>query len=285
MVGQFHAPASLGPPTGTFNPGTGTTLIPTISFLGDDTYEITAPVTYDLSGNYQTTLNVQMPDGTQGIFRAAAKVLPGPNQKYVTQVYQDLLGRTPDSQGLAYWVTGLDHGMSRAALATALTHSPEYYAANVVTPAYQQFLNRQPDNAGLAFWVQQLQNGLPDAQLEAFLIGSPEFYAQSGGTNKLWVDAMYGQLLGRPADQGGEDFWTQALSSNMTRAQAAFGFVASQEREGQHVTADYQKYLGRGPDDAGLAYWVSLFVHSAKSNEELIAGFIASDEFFRKATA
>jgi hypothetical protein len=45
---------------------------------------------------------------------------------------------------------------------------------------------------------------------------------------------------------------------------------------------DYSHFLGRTPDQAGLNYWVSQFT-AGLTNENLIAGFIASDEYFNKA--
>ena len=61
-----------------------------------------------------------------------------------------------------------------------------------------------------------MQNhGLTDERLEADIIASPEFYAKAGGTDKLWVDANYLELLGRPADQGGETAWIGQLAGGV----------------------------------------------------------------------
>src|SRR5581483_6995377 len=49
----------------------------------------------------------------------------------------------------------------------------------------------------LAYWINRMQNGLTDQQLEAGFIGSAEYYTHSGGTNQLWIEAMYHDLLGR----------------------------------------------------------------------------------------
>jgi hypothetical protein len=208
-----------------------------------------------------------------------------PHKLYVAAVYQTVLGRPADVSSLDYWTNVLDADPSqRAMFVNSLDHSAEYFA-RIINPAYQRFLGRAPDAAGLAFWVSQMQQGLTDEQLEAGFIGSPEFYSVSGGTDKSWVDAMYQQLLGRPADATGETFWTQQLQRGQLRSTVALGFAASAERESQHITLDYQTYLGRTPDAAGLSYWLDQFLHHGQTNENLITGFLASDEYFNVVTS
>src|SRR5205807_158388 len=104
-----------------------------------------------------------------------------------------------------------------------------------------------------------------------------------GGTDKGWIDGTYIDLLGRPADQPGETFWIgQARTAG--RLAVALGFATSQEREMQHVEADYMRYLLRPADAAGLAFWTDQFIAGGQTNEDLITGFLASDEYFKRAT-
>jgi uncharacterized repeat protein (TIGR03803 family) len=201
---------------------------------------------------------------------------------YANAVYQDLLGRPPDSTGLAYWSARLTSGEPRTIIANLLTHSAEYFGT-VIQPAYQKFLGRTPDAAGLAFWIGRMQAGLTDEQLEAGFIASPEYYAHNGSTDKGWIDGTYQDLLGRPADAAGEAYWI-AQAAAQSRFSVALGFAVSTERERQHVTADYQKYLGRTPDSGGLDYWTDQFINHGQTNEDLITGFLASDEYLRRGT-
>src|SRR5438309_5423195 len=92
------------------------------------------------------------------------------NERYVAQVYQDLLLRPVDLGGLAFWSGQLDAHMPQATVARSLAHSAEYYATNIVRPAYLQFLGRPADADGLSFWVGQLQGGVTDEQLQAGFI-------------------------------------------------------------------------------------------------------------------
>jgi RHS repeat-associated protein len=204
------------------------------------------------------------------------------NGQFVAQAYQDLLGRPVDDGGLAFWTTQLDQGAPRAAVASALDHSAEYFAT-IIRPAYQQFLGRPPDDGGLAYWINQMAQGLTDEQLQAAFIGSPEFYNHSGGTDKAWVDAMYQNLLGRAPDPGGENYWIGQLAAGAGRGAVAYGFAASLERETTRVQEDYQKYLGRKGSDADVSFWVNLFKQSV-TNEDVITGFVASAEYFNEHT-
>src|SRR5262249_8338695 len=126
--------------------------------------------------------------------------------------------------------------------------------------------------------------GLTDEQLEAGFIGSPEYYQHAGGTDKLWVDAMYENLLGRDPDPSGEAFWIEQLGQGVNRALVAFGFAGSSEREGQHVMANYLKYLGRNAGPTEIAYWVGQFSNHGKTNEDVVTGFVGSEEYYNKHT-
>ncbi|HWB13509.1 MAG TPA: DUF4214 domain-containing protein [Pirellulales bacterium] len=202
-------------------------------------------------------------------------------QNYVEAAFHDVFGGASPA-GLSVRVAQLVD-MPRANFASDLVHSDEYYQDVVITPAYQKYLGRLPDAGGLAFWTKQMEAGLTDEELEAGFIGSDEFFTtQGGGTNAGWVDALYQKLLGRPADASGKAFWLAQLAAGESRAQVALGFTSSVEREEQRVTADYQTFLGRQPDQSGLNFWVSQFAQGRLTNEDVVAGFLASDEYFSK---
>jgi hypothetical protein len=91
---------------------------------------------------------------------------------------------------------------------------------------------------------------------------------------------MYENLLGRAADPAGEAVWLAALANGESRTAVAHGFATSPEREAEIIRGDYTTYLDRSPADAEVAGWVLAF-ESGYSNENVIAGFVASDEFFK----
>ncbi len=221
-------------------------------------------------------------DFSRGGLEGPAVAIDALNRRYVAAVYQDVLGWAPDAAGLDYWTGRLDAAAPLNAVAQLLTHSAEYFG-NIIAPAYAQFLGRAADAGGLAFWTSRMQSGLTDEQLEASFIGSNEYYQHTGGTNPLWVDAMYQDLLGHAPDPSGEVYWVQQLTNGVSRTSVAFGFAASAEREGQHVQQDYQHYLGRTAAASEVNYWVSQFGVGV-TNEAIITGFVASEEYFQKHT-
>ena len=242
----------------------------------------------DLSGTISQALALHCMANLMAPPNISSSIVPPPPPPngnlgtYVTDVYIDLLGRAPDSGALAAWTSALANGLARTSFTDGLTHSAEYYGNIIVTPAYFRFLGRAPEAAGLSFWVDQFEHdGLTDERLEADFVGSPEFYQRAGGTDKLWVDAMYVDLLDRPADPQGETYWIGQLAQGVARTDVAYGFADSLERERQRVTDDYMRFLGRLPDQAGIDAWVNQFAHGL-SNEDLQADFTASDEYFAK---
>jgi uncharacterized protein (TIGR03118 family) len=248
-------------------------------------FQIAGSHQYLLPGTYNLSVTVRDAGGATATTTLEASVLPTANELYVEAAYLDVLARPVDNSGLLYWANQLDAGQSRSIVANLIDQSAEYYGNIIVAPAYLRYLGRAADPSGLAYWVDQMQNhGLTDERLEAGFIGSPEFYAHAGGTDKAWIDAMYQDLLGRPADAAGESYWLQQLAAGANRATVAYGFAASPERESQRITDDYMHYLGRQPDSQGLSYWLAQFADGV-TNEDLITGFVASEEYFQKHTS
>lgn len=119
--------------------------------------------------------------------------LGGPVE-YVTSLYQELLGRTPDEGGLSAWVQAMAGGMTEAQVRQGFLDSAEYkarmstgqapsaYAGDAqafVSGLYWELLGRAPDAGGLAAWVQALQSGqLTDAQVRQGFLDSPEYRAR-----------------------------------------------------------------------------------------------------------
>ncbi len=168
--------------------------------------------------------------------------------------------------------------------ASAFTHSAEYYT-NLVTATYQKYLHRAPDGPGLAGWVRGMQAGLTDEQLEAFFIGSAEYIASRGagpGHWAPWVTSMYQDLLGRTPSPAEVQQWVNGLDLGISTTYVAHGFAASAERETLRVTADYLNYLGRAPTAAEVAQWVKAFEQGWITNEDVLAGFVGSAEYFQK---
>jgi hypothetical protein len=270
--------------------GDGATTVGTVQRLGL-AYSVVGSHTYGDEGTrtVQVTVSEEGVTATSsGVATIATETLPiagpaTPSEKYVAEVYTDVLHRQVDPGGLQFWSNQLDQGQARDVVAANLIHTPEYFAL-IVNPLYEKYLGRTSDQGGLNFWINQMLNGETDEQVEAGFIGSPEYFARAGGTNLAWVDAMYNDLLGRPADAQGELFWTNNLANGESRAQVALGFAASPEREILRIQDDYFQFLGRAATPSEVDGLVNSFEHGA-TNEVLITGFIASDEYYNRVQA
>jgi len=205
------------------------------------------------------------------------------NDGFICALYQDLLGRVPDSSGKSSWESALAAGESRSAVALGIMSSAEYQT-DLVTGFYQFFLNRPPDSGGLKLFGGQLASGATDEQVVAAIAGSAEFYSDAGSSSSGFVTDLYEDLLGRAPDPGGLSNWDSALAAGESRSAVALGIMASSEYQTDLVSGDYQFFLHRAPDSGGLSFWVSQLASGA-TDEQVIAGMVGSDEYYSDATS
>lgn len=208
--------------------------------------------------------------------------VPTATEKYVTAVYRDLFGRTPDPKGLANWTTALTTGTPRSAVADAITGSNEY-RSRLITTAYADYLGRTPDAGGLANWLAAMRAGLTIQQMESGFISSAEYYGKAGGTPATWVRQLYADVLDRTAGASEVDHWVSFLARGGSRSQVALGFLLSTEHLATVIDGHYQHLLGRGLDASGKVTWVRAIQNGTRI-EVVIAGIIASTEYWNRNT-
>lgn len=199
-------------------------------------------------------------------------------QAYVTTVYQDLFGRSPDASGLAAWTVQLALGAPRSSVAGAITSSPEY-RSGLITGSYQRYLGRAPEPAGLKSWLTYLAGGSTLQQMEAGFVASPEFYKVAGNTDAAWVSRLYATVLDREAAPTEVSYWVGQLARGSSRTSVSLGFLLSSERLGTVIDGYYGSLLGRGIDPSGRATWVSAMQRGMRI-ETVIGNLVASDEYF-----
>jgi serralysin len=167
---------------------------------------------------------------------------------FVTALYKNVLGRAPDAAGLSYWQTQLAGGTAtRAQVLASFSESPENEAitppsagAQSAARLYWAELGRTPDDAGLTFWTSQLSNGPATLSQEAdALASSPEFTTTYGSLdNAAFVNRLYQNVLGRPADAAGLATWTTALAGGASRGSVVIGFSESTEAQTRFAFLD-----------------------------------------------
>lgn len=195
---------------------------------------------------------------------------------WLSGVYVDLLGRQADSSGLGYWTNRLSSDLSKGDLALQFAKTDEWLGV-VVDDLYFSILGRGPDAGGRAFWISQLKSGRPTAEVVASFFSSPEYFQSVGGTNPLFVDALYQAILARSPDAQGKAFWVGRLNGGEPRGTLSSLVFTSYESGGRRVDSLYAKLLKRAPDAGGRDYWANYLT----SGDEIVlaALLVGSDEY------
>lgn len=166
------------------------------------------------------------------------------NNKYVTIMYTAILGRTPDSVGLQYWVNKLNNKqITRSDVVNSFVQSLEF-KSRIVVPItiyingdlgkfierhYNYLLKRKPDEDGLKYWINHLKSKkITPAQFILRVINSSEFQ-----NNKYLIDEyikiMYRAMYDREADTSGLNYWVGKLYDGYSRTYVFACFVNSAE--------------------------------------------------------
>ena len=168
-------------------------------------------------------LNLQVKDND--IFTSA--------RLFAMQQYRDFLGREGDADGITFYQTRIANGsMTRLQTIENFLGSAEFQnGLPQCTRLYFSFFNRIPDYGGLMFQVGQFRSGVPLDVISQNFSNSPEFTNRYGSlTNGQYVDLVYQNVLGRPADPDGRQFYVSRLDSGeFTRGQVMIGFSESPE--------------------------------------------------------
>ncbi|WP_296950364.1 Calx-beta domain-containing protein, partial [uncultured Massilia sp.] len=111
---------------------------------------------------------------------------------------------------------------------------------------YQAAFNRTPDKGGLGFWMNAMDHGTTLTEVAAGFMQSKEFIDAYGSapSNLDLVSKIYMNVLHRPAEQAGLDYWTNALDQHVVTAAQALGMI-SESAENQGAVA---AIIGNGFD-------------------------------------
>jgi hypothetical protein len=139
-----------------------------------------------------------------------------------TKLYSDILGRVPDSGGLAFWsqsIGRLQVKMKDARVAFWASGERQAKSGTVeqwVSDLYTLELGRPADSGGLAFWSQVVRSRGPALAAKG-VIDSSEWARRQ-------VTAQYRLMLKREPDPGGLAGWSSFLmQTDELTVQAALG--------------------------------------------------------------
>jgi cyclophilin family peptidyl-prolyl cis-trans isomerase len=274
-----------GTPTGTvtFEDGTTTLGTATLDANGQATFQTssltqgshTITAVYAGGSNFLTSTSTAL-----SLTVNAAPVAS--NQTYVTQLYQDLLGRAPDPQGLNAFSTALNQNtLSRMQVAQAILTSDEG-RTHEIEDLYQTYLNRPADSVGLNLSLSFLKMGGTLQDVRAEIMGSPEYFQnRSASSNDNFLTDIYHDVLDRAVDPVGQSLGGQALNAGLDRVKVAQVVLNSPEGEQDLVQSYYTLFLHRTADSVGMNASTAALASGA-SEEKIIIAIADSNEYFNE---
>jgi PKD repeat protein len=282
---QFSAAIAWG--DGSTSAGTVTQAGTTYTVLGSHTYtdervytvtvtvaDATASTTLTTTATLQEEL---LPDGSRGTA----------NQRFLGEVYRDLLHRAIDPLGLAVWGGFLDAGLSRTQVVELIETTGDEYRHAVVNDLFEQYLHRAADPLGLEYFTDLLKTGSTVEQVAAFIVGSPEYFQRHGSSNDGFLTALYPDALGRPIPPA-EQATQNAALAGMSRNQMVATLFNSDAYRLQLVGHYYDTLLDRslGSDPFGTVVWPRYLQEGLR--DEVVIALILGDpqgEFFSKTAS
>lgn len=232
-----------------------------------------------------------------------------PVEAFVNRLYENILGRQADEEGLSDWVQVLKSGKEQGAkVAQGFIESAEFQERSLdqkeyLDILYRTFLDREADPEGLQAWLDVLDSGLSRMHVFKGFAESQEFaqicreYGIIQGTVNLtsprdlneyvtkFVVRCYRLCLDREPDENGLNQWcSQILEGNNTPKEAVYGFVFSEEYQSKNLSNEeyirslYRILMDREADALGLAQWMEVMSEGA-GREEIFDGFADSEEF------
>lgn len=181
----------------------------------------------------------------------------------VDQAYADILGRRPTTGERSAAVASLEGGVfTPPQLLATLVAGEGADDAQPVARLYLAALGRLPDRSGLQYWTRRHAAGVPLVDLANQFIVSAEFNRRNGTPSATtYIDVLYRNVLGRPADQAGADYWSRRLSAGLiTRSGLLVQFSESSENIAKTASTTEASvvYVGmvlRAPDPSVLSWW------------------------------
>ncbi|MBC9177033.1 DUF4214 domain-containing protein [Pseudoroseomonas ludipueritiae] len=171
------------------------------------------------------------------------------DDQFVQDLYQAVLGRAGEADGIAFHRQAMMDGASRAQILANFADSPEAQEhwsdatssgifvpgqhAGLIRAAYAAAFGREAEASGLTWHGQAMAGGLTIAQFGDAVTSSEEFVALHGGqSDHDLVAGLYVNGLGREGSAQEIAFYEDLLASQaLDRGDVVLAFAASQEAQ------------------------------------------------------
>ncbi len=171
---------------------------------------------------------------------------------FVERMYQVVLGRSSDADGLVYWTEQLLKGnLNGAVIGDQFFFSKEFKNKKLsnkefITRLYRAFMDREPDQAGLDYWMDIMKTGAPREAIFGGFINSKEFtnicksYGITRGSMDLPSLDVYSQIAELNKIRASEG--AKAVTTNNLMQQWADIRAREIAENFAHVRKDGSKY-------------------------------------------
>ncbi|HQU47374.1 MAG TPA: DUF4214 domain-containing protein, partial [Pirellulales bacterium] len=149
------------------------------------------------------------------------------------------------------------------------------YDGALIADAYKRFLGRSPDTGGMHYWLGQMQSGMSANAVDAALLASDEYVQRHGASDLGWLSGVYRDLLDRPPDAAGLQYWSGELQAGVGKPAVALAIATSFEHEALVVGQDFQTLLGQSPGTVLNDYWAGQ-LQRGPNDAGLVASLIGS---------
>ncbi len=190
-----------------------------------------------VGGDDQPWLNL-MASGMAQVTVAQA-ILESPEHLHlmVNSMYQKLLGRAAETQGLDYWTNQLMHGSDEAAVRADIAASDEFFTRaggsndGFLAALYQDLLGRTGDAPSMALWQSQLTGGASRSEIAQSFVSSSEFHSLlvNNPASSTTVAGWYQTYFHRDGDQAGATFFSSQLDNKTPLEKVQLEMLASDE--------------------------------------------------------
>jgi hypothetical protein len=201
----------------------------------------------------------------------------------VESLYRNILNRTGEPSGLAFWEGQINSGTSVTTVANDFYKSTEYLT-NTVNSYYKTYLGRTGEASGVQSWVNALQTGTTQQTVATDFLASSE-YSADHPTDSDFVNSLYTNVLGRTGEASGVQVWLNALTTGTSRATVAADFVNSTESTTRVVNGDYTAFLERVGEPSGVNVWLNQIQTKTLTLPQVAADFFGSPEYAGLAAA
>lgn len=228
---------------------------------------------------------------------------------FVLRLYELVLGRKADLEGLSDWFSRLYFGTNTGAeVSYGFFFSNEFVNQNLsdeefIDVLYATMFDRMGDLPGKQSWLEVLKLGFSREYVLKGFVESQEYthlcdtYGIVRGNVTLhenrdlnagitrFVSRLYSKALGRSPEKKGLNDWTGLiLNGQYTPEQVAFGFFFSEEMKAKNLNDEefvkvlYRVFLDREADASGLADW-TYYLECGMKREAVMYGISKSVEF------